>query len=152
MKYTFSIFIRRGCILNSSCNETCGTPTRVFSDVTRHIYELHISLVFHYSYVWPARGCNTSHTSQRSAHARILRASDAPQNYWLPFWHDQITVYTDMNKTSIDINKHTEQRLTILHSPAVNQLVRQKKKKVKPQVLPHFEILAAPNNRVYIYF
>jgi hypothetical protein len=33
------------------------------------------------------------------------------------------SVYTDVNKTSIDMNKDTEERLRIIHLPAVNQRI-----------------------------
>jgi hypothetical protein len=40
---------------------------------------------------------------------------------WLLSWHTQITDYTDVNKTSNDVNKNMEHRLRILYLPVVNQ-------------------------------
>ena len=41
--------------------------------------------------------------------------------------YTQITNYTYVSKTSIDINRNMEQRLRTLHLPAINQRRRQKK-------------------------
>jgi hypothetical protein len=58
-------------------------------------------------------------------------------------------VYTDVNKISIDINKHTVQKLRILHLKAVNQCIQ---RKVTTQALHHVHKLVTPNNKQYTYF
>ena len=39
--------------------------------------------------------------------------------------YTEITGYTDVNKSSNNINKNTEHRITILHLPPLNQCIRQ---------------------------
>jgi hypothetical protein len=69
--------------------------------------------------------CDLSQAAARYAHTRMPIIRYTAKLMVSALVHTT-TDYTDVNKTSVDINEHTEQRLKMPHLAAINQHIRQK--------------------------